>query len=820
MSWQAARNGLPGDTTAVDHASQVDQFLSAHGITPVYAGTQIVTPNGGKVGYGLGGINQVNLGISDVDQPFTMVGTTIGRVIIPLTAVGDGTDVTVSLCADSSGIPGSVLASTRVPASWLTQFGAPGGLAAGGPLALAQYNALALNDMTQVTWASPASGGFGAALPTYARSGDYLIMAGGFTPDNSASVSTVLTVAWQGGQTIGQITPQPPLPVATDLGNVVATTDTVLYVGGETTAASIHTFTAAVWAAGWSPDTGQISAWTAQAALPVALNYTASAAWGETVYIVGGYNAALVNQNTVYYATVTNGQLGAWSKGTPLPDTLYAGVCGVVGNWLVYIGGIGPGVNDFRTAVYYAPISSDGSIGAWLTGPPAPTAVAAYPGYYADITTSGIVIVNGQNVGGVIPQSQTLSFTADGPGKWRAQNLNFVPPYSSCAAFDLGGGQWQVVSVNPSLSTYWTGVMSSIPSISVPLPVSGLTNGTTYHLLVRQAGPRIVDSNSFESGLTAGTAITAGNSGGPAGRAFDNVTGTVAYDTAQAHTATLSAKVSMAAGTTSQVRWLNAADQAGNVGYIRFYLYLTSLPSANLSVAYITDHSSAFLMRVRIRTTGVVDLIDQNVAVMGTTVGAVATGRWVRIEAKVTCSATTGQGEVRVYNDADSTTATEDLTTTAVWNTGATRPGGGRWGGVTTAASSDIFWIEDVATSDSNWIGPTAPADDPGNYVTVALDPSALPTAAKTRPAGGGAWTTQPNGYAAMTGVYNQAAGGPIMHTWEDAGTRITTLNYAGAGGRFLGAAEATQFPDGTVLDDVTQVIYQGIVPVAATQLT
>ena len=114
LAWQAARAGLPGDANAVNYPTQADQFLAAHAITPVYAGTRSSPRPGRRTGKGLA---WVNLGWSDVDQPFTMPSgsTAIGRVTLPLSPAGNGADVTVSLCADSGGSPGTVIASTRVP---------------------------------------------------------------------------------------------------------------------------------------------------------------------------------------------------------------------------------------------------------------------------------------------------------------------------------------------------------------------------------------------------------------------------------------------------------------------------------------------------------------------------------------------------------------------------------------------------------------------------------------------------------------------------------------------------------------------------------
>src|SRR5581483_12012970 len=91
--WSAARSGLLGDTGAVDASAQINQFLSTHPMTVLYAGNSILMPNGSG-----GTAWQYHLDSYDLDQPFTMSGTSIGRVVVPLLAVGTGADLVVSLC--------------------------------------------------------------------------------------------------------------------------------------------------------------------------------------------------------------------------------------------------------------------------------------------------------------------------------------------------------------------------------------------------------------------------------------------------------------------------------------------------------------------------------------------------------------------------------------------------------------------------------------------------------------------------------------------------------------------------------------------------
>jgi hypothetical protein len=584
-AWLAARAGLPGAVAAPNYASQIAQFLAAHGITPVYAGTQVIAP-AGSVGYGYGGIDWADLGACDVDQPVTMPGgaTAIGRVTLPLSPVGAGADVTVSLCADSGGSPGAVLASTRVPASWIAQLAAPSGLAAGGALAVAQGGTLRMNDMTAVTWASPVAAAGAPTVPACAQSGSYLIQAGGDAVGGAAFSAAVFTAGWQGGASPGIVLPQPSLPAVVNFGALIATGAVLVYAGGQPTAGTV---TATVSAASWSPSSGQVQGWTAQAPLPQAVWSCAGASdpASGSIYVIGGDTSASGGAPTaaVRRSAVSNGQLGAWGACPPLPSARQGMAAAVVGGWLVACGG-SDGVTA-QTATWLAPVLPGGALGAWQQGPPMPQAVS-YPPSFA-VTASGLVLF----APGAAPAVLTLTVTADGAGQWQSQALDAagLPGLvggSPCAAFPSSPGQWRVTGISPVYGEYYTGVLSSVPAVSVPLPAAGLASGGAYHVLVRQDG------------------------------------------------------------------------------------------------------------------------------------------------------------------------------------------------------------------------------GDLNDYVTIGLDPYALATAAQTRPSGGGSWTGLGNGYSMLAGIWDQAPGGQVLHTWEDDGARITAMVYGAAYGQLMGLCEATAFADGTMLASVTEVAY------------
>jgi hypothetical protein len=484
MAWQAARNGLPGDTAAVSHSAQVAQFLAAHGVTPVWTGTQAVTP-AGSVGYGYGGIKWISLGSLDVDQPFTLPGgtTAIGRVTLPLSPAGNGADVQVSLYTDSAGSPGTLITSWVLPASHLAQLAAPQGLGSGGPLATAASGTLRLGDSASTAWASPVTDAGSAGLASATQSGNYLIQAGGESSGGTTAASSVFTIGWNGGTAPGTVLPQPRLPVATAFGTPIATGDVLVYAGGVT---NLSTFApvASVWAAGWSPASGQVQGWSSQASLPQAV-YNAAGAFDpatDTVYVIGGQASGGAYTAAVWYSQAVNGQLGAWKAGPQLPSGRQYVSAGVVSGWLVAVGGQTASA-VFTTDTWLARVRGDGSLGPWQAGPPAPYATAQQNGTGYAVTSSGLVV--GVTTGG---QVMTLTVTSDGAGQWQAQADNIADASGLTGAFPLGDGQWQLITIDPATVSYDSLVLASVPSVSVPLPAAGLTGGGTYHVVLHQLG--------------------------------------------------------------------------------------------------------------------------------------------------------------------------------------------------------------------------------------------------------------------------------------------------------------------------------------------
>ncbi len=233
--------------------------------------------------------------------------------------------------------------------------------------------------------------------------------------------------------------------------------------------------------------TGSIGAWSTTIPLPSTLSHHSAVVNNGYLYITGG-NASGTITSTVFYAPITStGSLGAWSTTTPLPSAI-DDHSAVVNNGYIYTTGGTTGV--VTSTVFYAPINSTGSIGAWATTTPLPSTIYQH----SSVVYNGYIYTTGGNVGGGVVTSTV-----------------FYAPITSTGSI----GAWQKTTALPSaiygLSAvinngyiYTTGGQTSAPTSTVfYAPInsangSGLTlvntGGTTISycvvsgVLYRQAG--------------------------------------------------------------------------------------------------------------------------------------------------------------------------------------------------------------------------------------------------------------------------------------------------------------------------------------------
>lgn len=481
-AWSAARSGLLGDTGAVDASAQVDQFLGAHPANEIYYGNMILQPNG-TGGILIGGRP---LNAWDVEQPFTMVGTSIGRVAIPMMPIGTGSDLVVSLCNDSAGAPGTVITQTRIPANWITSLSAVTAAAMSGnsqvaptytnsPLATPQFNKVFMAPVANQAWPYPTSGTLGpSTLPTSCSYNGYYIQMGGSS--GTTYLDNVFTIRFDTAGNLFNAVPQPALPQAIDgsAGCVVSVDSsgnaTVVHAGGQINSGG--TLTNAVYTAAFDPSTGNLGAWSAQQSLPGTNQLFGMAAYNGYVYTIGGFNGTISN-TTVLYAQVANGQINTWNTATPLPIGQGSNYVGASNGFLYVFGGF---ISSNLNTCYYAAINADGSLGAWQKGPTMPVTSQLSNGNPAIQLDGYGVVGNGNNC------LFSLAATANGPDlAWQEQNFTVGGIFF--ASLNVEPGVWRYYGLG--YTTYSTMFMALYPTISVPLPATGLTNGATYHILMQ-----------------------------------------------------------------------------------------------------------------------------------------------------------------------------------------------------------------------------------------------------------------------------------------------------------------------------------------------
>lgn len=138
--------------------------------------------------------------------------------------------------------------------------------------------------------------------------------------------------------------------------------------------------------------------------------------------------------------------------------------------------------------------------------------------------------------------------------------------------------------------------------------------------------------------------------------------------------------------------------------YGRLYFYATANPitnQLNLLKCQLGGTAKAYL---KVNTTGKVQIADNGALNTQDSIALISLNQWIRIEWHIIHSATVGQMQVKLFNDADSITPTEIITGPATWDTGASCDAyifadyDGTWGSDT--------WYDNIVANASSYPGP------------------------------------------------------------------------------------------------------------------
>jgi len=219
-------------------------------------------------------------------------------------------------------------------------------------------------------------------------------------------------------------------------------------------------------------------------------------------------------------------------------------------------------------------------------------------------------------------------------------------------------------------------------------------------------------ANCFD-GISNGTTVTTGNSGGASGQAFDNTTigtgaGIVADTSIVAHPYGPAASGKFTTGGTAATAFVNHGSSFPTnpaTCYFRVYGYFTANPSSAVRMVWFGS-SGTLAGAFVVNTTGTISFIDSAAAVQLTSTHTIPLNSWFRLEGYITGAASTGKAEFKCYfTSPDSTTPDETQTSPATLSTlGAISFV--RWG-IVNSLSNITLRLDEVLVSDIGYMGPS-----------------------------------------------------------------------------------------------------------------
>lgn len=233
----------------------------------------------------------------------------------------------------------------------------------------------------------------------------------GLTPLSSVEYATA---ASDGTLSSWQFTA--PLHVSRVLTTAAATASHVYAIGGASHPALVGFTLASVEYAPILPD-GSVGAWSFTSALSTGRANAVALVSGQFLYVVGGFGNGQLD-TVERAALLADGSLGAWSvldARLTVPRERPGAV--IVGDTMVVVGGLSAAGGGILKTTEFAPLRSDGALGAWQLGSPLTT-----PRYHGSAvgTDSRVFALGGYNDGEVSAWATTEESVLNetGPETW------------------------------------------------------------------------------------------------------------------------------------------------------------------------------------------------------------------------------------------------------------------------------------------------------------------------------------------------------------------------------------------------------------------
>lgn len=228
------------------------------------------------------------------------------------------------------------------------------------------FNNENITDITNWTNGNPMITGVSAHQAVVTKNRVYLLanrVTGG------SMVNTIYSAAINEDGSLGDWNTAGTLPASYSYSKAIITKNRVYLLGGYAGTSAVS----AVYTAPINSD-GTLGTWSAGTNLPMAGHYSWSFTTKNRVYWGAARTAGDVPTSAVYTAPInTDGTIGTWTTGPSLPVALYAASIVVTKTKVYHIGGTNNSASS--SGVYVAPINTDGTIGTWTATNSLPVAI-------------------------------------------------------------------------------------------------------------------------------------------------------------------------------------------------------------------------------------------------------------------------------------------------------------------------------------------------------------------------------------------------------------------------------------------------------------
>ncbi len=374
--------------------------------------------------------------------------------------------------------------------------------------------------------------------------------------------------------------------------------------------------------------------------------------------------------------------------------------------------------------------------------------------FRATFTAGGSINVTGSGSGGTLTSTSPISLNVEVITGGR---LSGGPPEIPVEASSTGtvkcpsGGTTAVgrysyirgsnydwnASTTPTPATGWTTRVSNQPTPhnytlwgadlvaqaaaqNIQFLSTAPTSGTINNSIVIEHLPPFTTLNNGAEDGTNGATPAASTTGSAGEEPWDTVTITggagIVYSTDEANSGTKSYKITSGASGQAFLQWSSASVGQLTRVYGRLHLYAAT-NNAALTFMRLRGNSTQ-VIRITMDATGHLEVRNSANSVMATFTNAITSSQWVRIEFDVTPGVSTGAFTVKLFNTANSSTATETQTLSSQ-SLGVAYVDEVSWGQVTAAASNPTFYLDDLQLNITGLPGPVGGgASDQGVTLT------------------------------------------------------------------------------------------------------